>query len=251
VIRVAVLLAALGGCGEDRAPRRAAPEPTVEAAPAPAATAGVGTIRGTVRFVGKAPVPEPIVRGSGGSQGTFCARATIRDESLLLGTSGALANVAVYLTRAPATTPVPSTAIVVDQEGCTYRPRLQVARLGQRLEVRNGDPTLHNVHAWRDRETVFNQAQIEAAAPITRPLDEPGLVTLKCDVHAWMRAWILVLPHAFAAVTGETGEFSLPEVPAGTYVLEAWHERVGTKRRPVTVPPGGVAEVALELALGE
>ena len=205
-----------------------------------------GAIHGRVTFVGDAPTP-PLLRRD---QDAFCARTPARDESLLASEGGGVANVAVYLTKAPRSARgVPEAPVVIDQLACTYRPRVQVARLGQRLEVRTADRTLHNVHAWRGRETLFNQAQIAGAPAIVRTLDEAGLVVLQCDVHPWMHAWIVVLPHPWAAVTGTDGSFAIADLPAGSYMLEAWHERLGKKSLPVTVTTDGTAEIAFSWRL--
>ena len=252
-----LMVVVTSACGTDRAPdprRRPPVEPTaVETVPAPGEAAardagaggGVGSIHGRVALVGTAPTP-PLLRRD---QDAFCARTPAHDEGLVVGSAGGIANVAAYLTKAPPPTqPPPAAPLVIDQQACTYRPRVQVARVGQRLEVRTSDPTLHNVHAWRARETFFNQAQIAGAPAITRTLDEAGLTVFKCDVHPWMRAWVVVLPHGWAAVTGEDGTFTLADVPAGSYTLEAWHERLGPKSVPVAVARDQTAEVALSWA---
>jgi hypothetical protein len=61
------------------------------------------------------------------------------------------------------------------------------------------------------------------------------MVPLKCDVHAWMRAYVGALEHPYFAVTGEAGTFTLPDLPPGTYTIEAWHERLGTREQQVTI----------------
>lgn len=248
-----IALLVLAACGTDHAPdprRRAPPEPTVvEVAPSlpVEAASGRGAVHGIASFAGRAPAPASIRR----DRDPFCARTSAVEQGLLVGAGGAVANVAVYLTKAPAAASVPSAPIVVRQHECTYLPRVQTAVVGQRLEVHTEDTTLHNVHAWRAERTVFNQAQIAGAAPIVRILGEPGLVVLRCDVHPWMRAWVLVLPHPWAKVTGEDGGFTLADVPAGTYTLEAWHEQLGVRSLPVTVETDRVAEVVVRWPAAE
>jgi hypothetical protein len=61
------------------------------------------------------------------------------------------------------------------------------------------------------------------------------MVPLECNVHGWMNAWVGVLPHPYYAVTGTEGRFSIKGLPAGTYTIEAWHEKFGTQTATVTV----------------
>jgi uncharacterized protein (DUF2141 family) len=61
------------------------------------------------------------------------------------------------------------------------------------------------------------------------------MVHFKCDVHPWMSAYCGVLDNPFYSVTGEDGTFALNKLPAGTYVVEAWHEKYGTQSQTVTV----------------
>jgi hypothetical protein len=61
------------------------------------------------------------------------------------------------------------------------------------------------------------------------------MVPFECNVHGWMHAWVGVLPHPFFATSGPDGSFSIKNLPAGTYTIEAWHEKLGTQTQSVTV----------------
>ena len=64
----------------------------------------------------------------------------------------------------------------------------------------------------------------------THTFDKPEvMVPFKCDVHGWMNAYVGVLEHPYFAVTDKDGKFSLKTLPAGTYTIEAWHERLGAQ----------------------
>ena len=63
------------------------------------------------------------------------------------------------------------------------------------------------------------------------------IIPVKCNVHPWMRAYIGVVNHPFFAVTGDDGTFTIKGLPPGTYKVEAWHEKYGTKDMDVTVAP--------------
>ena len=141
--------------------------------------------------------------------------AQVPDETVLVK-DGKLANVLVRLTGALPRVAVPTVPVVIDQQGCTYRPRVQGAMAGQTIQIRNSDGTLHNVHSYAGARTLFNRAQ----PPGARPMDTtfpPGteVVKLKCDVHPWMLGWVVVGEHPWHAVSGADGRFELAGGPGG------------------------------------
>jgi len=68
--------------------------------------------------------------------------------------------------------------------------------------------------------------------------DAEPMFKIKCDVHPWMSTYVAVMSHPFFAVTGTDGKFSIKNVPAGTYEVEVWHEKLKTKTMSVTVGDG-------------
>jgi hypothetical protein len=75
------------------------------------------------------------------------------------------------------------------------------------------------------------------------PAGGEAIVRFGCDVHPWMRGWLVVLDHARAAVSDAQGAFAIHDVPPGTYTAAVWHETLGRSERPVTVTAGGTARV--------
>jgi hypothetical protein len=69
------------------------------------------------------------------------------------------------------------------------------------------------------------------------------MVPVKCNIHSWMHAWIGVLPHPYFAVSNEKGDFTIPDLPPGTYTIAAWQEKLGTQRQTIIVQPGARPEV--------
>jgi plastocyanin len=169
---------------------------------------------------------------------------------VVVGAGGKLKNVVVRLAKGlSGSFPTPSAEVVLDQHGCTYQPHVAVAQAGQTVTIKNSDQTLHNVHTYKGPATLFNQAQVFGMPPIKKKAPAVGdVVKFKCDVHPWMTAYLLVTDSPFFAVTGADGSFSIPDVPPGTYTVEAWHERFGTKQATVTVTAGKPAQLKLELA---
>jgi plastocyanin len=140
--------------------------------------------------------------------------------------------------------PVPSTPAVIDQHGCQYKPHVLAMMEGQQLEIRNSDDTNHNIHFLPKKNQEYNKSQ-----PKKDMKDEIKLVAeapfqVKCDVHPWMGAQIAVFNHPFFAVTGEDGAFEIKGLPAGKYVVAAWHENAafGTLTMNVEVASGATVE---------
>jgi plastocyanin len=196
------------------------------------------SITGTVNFSGTPPKMEPLKRKSD----PVCAKKDFNDETVSIK-DGKLENVLVRITKnAPAGAKVPTDPVTVDQQDCMYRPRVQGAVEGQKIQIKNSDGTLHNVHTYAGTKTLFNQAQPPKAAPIEKPVAGADVVKLKCDVHPWMTGYVVVSKHPFFATTGADGKFTIKDVPAGTYTVEAWHEKLGTQTAEVKVEEGKPAD---------
>ena len=146
--------------------------------------------------------------------------------------------------------PIPSDPVVVDQRGCEFVPRVAGVRAGQPVAFRNADETLHNVHAVGSGSNRFNFGMPLTGMEVKRQLTEPQvMVTIACDVHPWMRAWLGVVRHPFFAVTGADGSYALTGLPGGTFVVEAWQEAFGRVDQTVTV--GDREQRTVDLTFGQ
>lgn len=239
------------GCGKkpssapqgESAPSAAAPAGDTEAAKpaeAPAAAAGTGTIKGKVNFTGTAPVMPELNRQSD----PFCAETKMKAQYVLVNDNNTLKNVAVRVIGASGGEAAPA-HVEVDQRNCMYAPRVQTAVFDKEIDIVNGDPTLHNVHTYSGTKTLFNRAQPKGSPTIkhTFTKDDGEIIKFKCDVHPWMTGWLLLNDNALGAVSGDTGEFEIKDVPVGTYTLKAFQETYGEKEIQVTVEKDAVAEV--------
>ncbi len=206
---------------------------------APPRTGGaIGSLTGFVHT--DAPALPPITLPE--SVHKVCG-PSIADGSLQLGEGGALANAVVWVDDAKPTPP-PAEKPLLDQRKCAYSPPVIVGHTGGKLKVKNSDPLIHNVRAG----ALFNVGMPIENQVIERALpDSPGPVTIVCDVHPWMRADVMVLPHDQWAITDARGRFKLENVEAGTRQVHVWHPLRGEKKTSVEVPAGG--EGKLDTAL--
>jgi len=210
-----------------------APAAATAAAPV---SADAATLSGVIKLAAAAPAMPTIQM----SADPYCQSqhpTPAKDEEVVVGPGGELANVFVYVKNAPAGNfPPPSTPVTLDQKGCQYHPHVGGIMVGQPLEIKNSDTTLHNVHAMPNNNTQFNEGQ-PVPMSTTKKFDKAELVPfrIKCDVHGWMKAWMAVMPHPFFAVSQMNGSFTIPNLPPGTYTIVAWHEKYGPKEQQVTV----------------
>ncbi len=201
-----------------------------------AAPVFAGDVTGTVNYTGKVPNLKPIAMDAD----PVCAKKhakPVANEALVLGAGNTMGNVLVRIKGPVAGSyPAPAKPAEIDQDGCQYKPHVLGIRVGQTLKFKNSDGLLHNVHALPKVNTPFNMAM-----PANRPEadskfpKEEGMFLVKCDVHPWMSAYVGVFSNPFFAVTGPDGKFKISGLPAGTYDVEAWHEKLGTQTVKVTV----------------
>jgi hypothetical protein len=171
---------------------------------------------------------------------TYCqsqhASAPATDEEVVVGSGGELANVLVYIKNAPAGATT-STPAVIDQHGCQYRPHVQAVEVNQPIQIKNSDATLHNIHAMPVVNSAFNEGQPVQGMVSTKKFDKPEITPfkIKCDVHGWMKSYMVVLPHPYHGVSGMDGKFTIGNLPPGSYTITAWHEKYGTQEQNITV----------------
>jgi hypothetical protein len=122
---------------------------------------------------------------------------------------------------------------------------VQGALEGQKIEFKNGDQTMHNVHAFSGTKTLFNAPMQPKAAPLDKEKEVKGVtgvVKLQCDVHPWMKGYVVYDKTPLFAVSKADGTFEIKDVPPGKYTIEAWHEKLGTQTAEVTVEEGKPAD---------
>lgn len=202
------------------------------------------TVSGKAAFQGTAPAPEAIKMEADASCKAMHAEGATADDTII-NANGTLKNVFVYVKEGlTGKFEAPKTPVTLDQKGCMYTPKVLGVMAGQPIEIINSDSTLHNVHALPKNSPQFNLGMPLQGMKIKKTLAKPEvMVKVKCDVHPWMASYIGVLDHPFYAVTGEDGSFEIKDLPAGTYVIEAWHEKLGVQTQNITIDESGKTDV--------
>ncbi len=209
---------------------------------------GDATITGTITYVGQVPnLPtinmdaDPVCAGK--------HSGPVPVQAIVLGDGNTVANIFVQIkdSFAQGDYPPPTTPVVIEQDGCLYNPHVVGVMAGQPLEFWNADGVLHNVHGLPDKNREFNLGMPATLHEKQITLNTPELYfPVKCDVHPWMNAYVAVMSHPYFDVTGMDGTYSI-KVPAGTYTIEAWQEKLGTQTQQVTVGAGETKTVDFQL----
>jgi plastocyanin len=203
-----------------------------------------GSISGAVKFKGNAPAPKKL---DVGKDKEVCDKSPKFDQSLVVK-NGNLVNAVVTITDIKKGKKAEGKQIVLDQKGCEYHPHVLAFPAGSSVQITNPDGILHNVHSYSKVNSPFNMAQPKFKKTLDVKIDKPEPIEVKCDVHGWMHGWLVATPTPYFAVTDDSGNFKLTDVPAGTYNVEVWHEKLGKSSQKVTVKGKEDAKVNFELA---
>jgi plastocyanin len=211
-----------------------------------------GDIAGTITLKG---TPPPEKEFDKASDTKCCAEGTKgMTHHFVVGPKGELANVTVYLKGVSAkSTGESAPPVILDQKNCEYNPQIMAVQTGQKLIVKNSDPTMHNVHAipvTTSGNAEYNQVMMQGTGDLTMTFSKPEMfLKIKCDVHAWMFSWVSVFDHPYFAITAKDGAFKIPNVPAGKYTLVAEHRKAGTVTQEIEVKDGEAAKADLTIEL--
>ena len=190
-----------------------------------------GTLKGHVKYDGKAPKKKKLRMDADPVCGSSHS-SPVYSENFKMAADGSMEDALVWLKNVSYTGGTPSSPAILDQKGCIYMPHVFGMMAGQELLIKNIDATLHNIHSMPKVNKEFNFAmpKVVKEKKSTFAKSEPEPFYIKCDVHPWMKTWVLVSDHPYYAVTDANGIFSIDNIPAGTYDVVCWQEKFGSKR---------------------
>jgi plastocyanin len=247
---VLLALVALVGCGSSsQSTDSQAPSPPSASSTAAPATAksppaeeevaevaeGWGHLKGQFIYDGSPPAQSPLTITK---DPEFCGQHRIVDESLVVnGENGGLANAVVYLSvrrgqDAPQShesyAETADARVTLDNDKCRFEPHISLLRTSQTLLIKNSDPVGHNTNIAASSNASFNQT-IPSGSEIEHHFDavERRPAAVSCNIHPWMKGWILPIDTPYFAVSRENGEFEINNLPSGTWTFQVWHEKAG------------------------
>ena len=200
-----------------------------------------GTIRGTLRVPSGEMVAYPAMNPYPGRAGALPAPHA--------GRHGLATDAVVYVERVPAAAEsalgrerheTPKLA----QKDQSFVPRVIAVAVGTAVDFPNLDPIYHNVFSLSPARR-FDLGKYPRGRSRQVVFSKPGLINVYCDIHSDMEAFVLVLPHHGFARPSVTGEFRLPDLPAGSYSLKSWHPDLGERSTTVEVPAVGAVTADL------
>jgi hypothetical protein len=197
---------------------------------------GWGGLKGRFVYDGEAPAPLPLKIDK---DQEVCGKHKLVDESLVVGSTGGLKNIVVYLhvNQGETTPPIhpdlvkaKAQPVVFDNLNCRFEPRVALLQTDQTIMLTNSDPVAHNtkINPIDPANTPINPL-IPAGGKLPQKFSAPERLPAQagCSIHPWMVGWIVIKDHPYMAVTDENGEFEIKNIPAGTWTFQFWQEKAG------------------------
>ncbi len=143
-------------------------------------------------------------------------------------------NCVVYLTGVDDATPARPDTLTMVQRDERFVPHVLPVRTGDVVRFPNADPFFHNVFSY-SKPRRFDLGKYPRGQSRAVRFTRPGLVEVFCEIHAFMSAYIFVLPHGYYDTPDDGGRWSIRGVPPGSYKLVAWRPGEAPREQAVTV----------------
>jgi hypothetical protein len=217
-------------------PETANPPAEIRPAAAPdieAPSSQGGLIRGKVTYEGVPPSPQKLLVAK---DVDVCGKTPLYDESLLVGANKGIQNVVISLVGVKKAPPEPTeNQFILNQTGCVYRPHVLLVPVNAPVQILNNDGILHNIHTYGAKNPPVNISQPAMRKKLKMSFTTTERIPVRCDVHGWMLAWVIVVDHRYNAITDANGEFTITDIPPGAYTVNCWQEVLGEQTAQVTV----------------
>jgi len=200
------------------------------------ANAAGGTIGGTVKYDGTPPAQKTVEVTK---DKEVCGLKPHYNEDLIVGSGGGIANAVVIVKGAKGD--MKPQSVTFDQKGCDYQPHVLAFPAGSTVKIMNDDGILHNIHTYSTVNPSFNAAQPKFKKEMDKVIEKPEVIKVTCDAHGWMHGWWVSTDTPYFAVTDSSGNYSIANVPAGSYTVEVWQEKLGTQDEKADVKDGATA----------
>lgn len=222
------------------------------------------TLKGTVKLSGSVPDDEMIVINENAD---YCGKEQKAGKYLV--SDSRVQNVVVWVEGVEKGKEVPKKNIDVAIKNCRAVPHVNIGFVGGEYVFRNDDEILHTVQSklglayqkkassrpLEDGTSIYNLALPKTGFEVRKPVkkwhrytEDTGFIQIRSNTHNWIRGYVFVFDHPYAAVTDENGTFEMESLPAGDYVLKVWHEGFGMQERKISVKPGKSMEVEIAFA---
>jgi len=197
-----------------------------------------GHLSATFAYDGPPPTAKKV---SITSDKQFCGKFNVVDESLVVNAdNGGVANVIVYMYvgRGGKKPPIhesyaatEAAKVILDNKHCRFDPHVVLLRTTQTLVAGNTDAIGHNTNFTTFRNKAHNTLIPAGGKEELRfPLEEPLPVPVACNIHPWMKGYLVVKDHPYMGASDPNGELTIKNIPAGEWTFQLWHEKAGYLR---------------------
>jgi plastocyanin len=190
-----------------------------------------GTLKGRFTFGGAVPASSQL---KADKDVEVCGKHKLLSEEMVVGADKGVANVVVFVRDKsvkvhPDLAASKSEKVVLDNKNCRFEPHVAFVQTGQTLVLKNSDTVGHNSNVATIKNPPSNSLiPAGGESTVTFSNDEAIPAQVTCNIHPWMKSWLVVRPNPYAAVSKADGSFEIKNVPAGGELeLQLWHEKAG------------------------
>ena len=190
------------------------------------------SLKGRFVFDGTPPAPVEITADK---DVEVCGKHKLVNEELVVSNDKGIANVVLFV-RSKGVSVHPDLAdgskadpVVLDNKDCRFQPHVGFVQTGQTLTIKNSDTVGHNSNIATMKNSPSNSlVPSNGSSDVTFSRDEAIPASVTCNIHPWMKAYLVIRPNPYGAVSGADGSFEIENLPVGEELeFQLWHEKGG------------------------